>query len=158
MARPKKQSENGNGANLGFEEKLWGAAGKLRGHMDAAEYKHVVLGLIFLKYISDAFQELNDRSADDKQSDAEDRDEYLVENVFWFPKSPRWPKLQAAAKQPTIGKDIDDGMVAIEKDNPTVKGVAGARTCSCASTNTFWANSPAPRARAAANSTRRNRS
>ena len=121
MARPK--NNNGNGANLGFEEKLWAAADKLRGHMDAAEYKHVVLGLVFLKYISDAFQELHDRLGADKSSDPEDRDEYLAENVFWVPKNARWPKLQAAAKQPTIGKDIDDAMVAIEKDNPTLKGV-----------------------------------
>lgn len=121
MARTAKS--NGNGSNLGFEEKLWAAADKLRGHMDAAEYKHVVLGLVFLKYISDAFQELHDRLAADKSSDPEDRDEYLAENVFWVPKNARWPKLQAAAKQATIGKDIDDAMVAIEKDNPTLKGV-----------------------------------
>src|SRR5712692_9307503 len=110
------ESKKNNGANLGFEEKLWQAADKLRGHMDAAEYKHVVLGLIFLKYISDAFQELHDRLAADKGADAEDRDEYVAENVFWVPKDARWPKLQAAAKQPTIGKLIDDAMVVIEKD------------------------------------------
>jgi type I restriction enzyme M protein len=123
MPRKKSASTNGNGANLGFEEKLWAAADKLRGHMDAAEYKHVVLGLIFLKYISDAFQELHDRLAADKSSDAEDRDEYIAENVFWVPKEARWAKLQAAAKQATIGKLLDDAMVAIEKDNPTLKGV-----------------------------------
>ncbi len=122
MAKSKKAS-NGNGANLGFEEKLWAAADKLRGHMDAAEYKHVVLGLVFLKYISDAFQELHDALASDKNSDPEDRDEYLAENVFWVPKVARWAKLQASAKQPTIGKLIDDAMAAIEKDNPTLKGV-----------------------------------
>lgn len=71
-----KRASNGNGANLGFEEKLWAAADKLRGHMDAAEYKHVVLGLVFLKYISDAFQELHDALASDKNSDPEDRDEF----------------------------------------------------------------------------------
>ena len=85
-ARSRDKKTNGNGANLGFEEKLWAAADKLRGHMDAAEYKHVVLGLIFLKYISDAFQELHDRLAADKSADAEDRDEYTTENVFWVPK------------------------------------------------------------------------
>jgi type I restriction enzyme M protein len=122
MAKSKKES-NGNGANLGFEEKLWAAADKLRGHMDAAEYKHVVLGLIFLKYISDAFQELHDRLAADKDADPEDRDEYVAENVFWVPKEARWAKLQEAAKQPTIGKLLDDAMVAIEKDNPALKGV-----------------------------------
>jgi type I restriction enzyme M protein len=111
------------GANLGFEEKLWATADKLRGHMDAAEYKHVVLGLVFLKYISDAFQELHDTLAADHDSDPEDRDEYLAENVFWVPKAGRWAVLQAHAKQPTIGKSIDDAMAAIEKDNPTLKGV-----------------------------------
>ena len=119
----KKTTKNGNGANLGFEEKLWAAADKLRGHMDAAEYKHVVLGLVFLKYISDAFQELHDRLAEDEYSDPEDRDEYIAENIFWVPKDARWSKLQASAKQPTIGKIIDDAMAAIEKDNPSLKGV-----------------------------------
>jgi len=113
----------GNGANLGFEEKLWAAADKLRGHMDAAEYKHVVLGLIFLKYISDAFTERYDEVKKDKHADPEDRDEYTAENVFWVPKIARWDKLQAAAKQPTIGKLLDDAMLAIEKENPTLKGV-----------------------------------
>ncbi len=106
MAGSRKSS--GNGANLGFEEKLWAAADKLRGHMDAGEYKHVVLGLIFLKYISDAFQELFDRLKADKSADREDRDEYTAENVFWVPKAARWPKLQAAAKQPTIGSNVND--------------------------------------------------
>lgn len=119
----KRSAKNGNGANLGFEEKLWAAADKLRGHMDAAEYKHVVLGVVFLKYISDAFQELHDRLAEDEYSDPEDRDEYVAENVFWVPKDARWVKLQANAKQPTIGKLIDDAMSAIEKDNPSLKGV-----------------------------------
>jgi len=124
MARVKKEKKSrGNGANLGFEEKLWAAADKLRGHMDAAEYKHVVLGLVFLKYISDAFAERYDELKADKHADPEDRDEYTAENVFWVPKVARWPHLQAAAKQPTIGKAIDDAMVAIEKENPSLKGV-----------------------------------
>src|SRR6516165_9730390 len=110
MAR-KKQSNNG--ANLGFEEKLWQAADKLRGHMDAAEYKHVVLGLIFLKYISDAFKEQHD--ALKSEGDPEDRDEYMADNVFWVPKIARWENLQKNAKQTTVGKLIDDAMVAIEK-------------------------------------------
>lgn len=122
MAKRRNAKQN-SGANLGFEEKLWAAADKLRGHMDAAEYKHVVLGLVFLKYISDAFQELHDAFAADKDSDPEDRDEYTAENVFWVPKVARWAKLQANAKQPTVGKFIDDAMSAIEKDNPTLKGV-----------------------------------
>lgn len=116
-------AKNTHGANLGFEEKLWAAADKLRGHMDAAEYKHVVLGLVFLKFISDAFQEHHDTLAADEDSDPEDRDEYLAENVFWVPKVARWAVLQADAKQPTIGKSIDDAMAAIEKDNPTLRGV-----------------------------------
>ena len=114
------------GANLGFEEKLWAAANKLRGHMDASEYKHVVLGLIFLKYISDAFQEkYEDLKAKrgTEYTDPEDRDEYAAANVFWVPKEARWSKLQDGAKQPTIGRLIDDAMVAIEKENPSLKGV-----------------------------------
>lgn len=118
-----KKNAKSNGANLGFEEKLWAAADKLRGHMDAAEYKHVVLGLVFLKYISDAFQETFDRLDADELADAEDRDEYIAENVFWVPKEARWPALQAQAKLPTIGKLIDDALVAIERDNPSLKGV-----------------------------------
>lgn len=118
---PKKAS---NGANLGFEQKLWQAADKLRGHMDAAEYKHVVLGLIFLKYISDAFEEKHSAllRADGKEA-AEDRDEYLAENIFWVPKQARWSFIQGKAKQTDIGKVIDDAMTQIEKDNPQLKGV-----------------------------------
>ncbi|HEB75326.1 MAG TPA: SAM-dependent DNA methyltransferase [Nitrospirae bacterium] len=119
-------SKTNNGANLGFEEKLWAAADKLRGHMDASEYKHVVLGLIFLKYISDAFQEKYDELESKRETeytDPEDRDEYLASNVFWVPKKARWARLQAGAKQPTIGKLIDDAMLAIEKENPRLKGV-----------------------------------
>jgi type I restriction enzyme M protein len=112
-----------NGATLGFEQKLWAAADKLRGHMDAAEYKHVVLGLIFLKYISDAFQERYEALKTEKDADPEDRDEYTSENVFWVPPRTRWPQLQKNAKQPTIGKLIDDAMVGIEKENPSLKGV-----------------------------------
>jgi type I restriction enzyme M protein len=138
---PKKKNtnkNNGNGASLGFEEKLWAAADKMRGHMDAAEYKHVVLGLVFLKYISDAFQEkyyqltlwTADPSTDwyIKEEKAryqvlEDRDEYLADNIFYVPPEARWSYLQANAKQPTIGKLLDDAMVAIEKENPSLKGV-----------------------------------
>src|SRR5438445_9165772 len=100
----------GNGANLGFEEKLWQAADKLRGNMDAADYKHVVLGLIFLKYISDAFQERYDKLKKEPHAEPEDRDEYTGENIFWVPKAARWPRLEASAKQPTIGKLLDEAM------------------------------------------------
>jgi len=119
----KNRTRKSNGANLGFEEKMWQAADKLRGHMDAAEYKHVVLGLVFLKYISDAFQERYDALKKEQFADPEDRDEYRAENVFWVPKEARWPHLQANAKQPTIGKLTDDAMDAIERDNPSLKGV-----------------------------------
>ncbi|MEW6545182.1 MAG: class I SAM-dependent DNA methyltransferase [Nitrospirota bacterium] len=127
MARKAKANnrQNGNGATLGFEAKLWQAADKLRNNMDAAEYKHVVLGLIFLKYISDAFEEHRAKLAADRKSgaDPEDPDEYRAFNIFWVPKPARWAHLQANAKQPTIGKLIDDAMVAIERDNKGLKGV-----------------------------------
>ncbi|MFB3897485.1 MAG: N-6 DNA methylase, partial [bacterium] len=114
-----------NGANLGFEQKLWQAADKLRSNMDAAEYKHVVLGLIFLKYISDAFNQLHKKLSSEKKrgADPEDPDEYRAENVFWVPREARWDFLQKNAKQPVIGKIVDDAMVAIERDNPSLKGV-----------------------------------
>lgn len=112
-----------NKKELDFEAKLWQAADKMRNNMDAAEYKHVVLGLIFLKYISDAFNELYQKLAKTKGADAEDPDEYRAENVFYVPKKARWDYLQKNAKQPTIGKLIDDAMDEIEKDNVTLKGV-----------------------------------
>lgn len=90
-----------NGANLGFENQLWAAADKLRGHMDASEYKHVVLGLIFLKYISDAFQAKYDEleaARETEYTDPEDRDEYLAANIFWVPKEARWHVVQMKHK------------------------------------------------------------
>ena len=114
---------NHTGANIGFENKLWAAADKLRGHMDAADYKNVVLGLIFLKYISDSFQDRYDQLAAEQWADPEDRDEYLAANVFWVPKAARWSVLQDRAKQPEIGRIIDDAMIAIEQANPSLKGV-----------------------------------
>jgi type I restriction enzyme M protein len=106
-----------------LEPTLWAAADKLRSNLDAAEYKHVVLGLIFLKYISDAFVEKRQVLLQDPEADPEDRDEYLAENVFWVPRPARWEHLQANAKQPEIGKLLDDAMDAIEHDNPRLKGV-----------------------------------
>jgi type I restriction enzyme M protein len=109
-----------------LEKKLWKAADKLRKNMDAAEYKHVVLGLIFLKYISDAFEELYQKlvQQESEGADPEDKNEYTAENVFYVPPSARWKWLQGRAKLPTIGKDIDDAMEAIEKDNPkSLRGV-----------------------------------
>ncbi len=121
-----EMAKNNNGANLGFESQLWAAADKLRGHMDASEYKRVVLGLIFLKYISDTFQakyKKLEATRETKYTDPEDRDEYAAANVFWVPKEARWEVLRVGAKQPTIGKLIDDAMVAIEKENPFLKNV-----------------------------------
>jgi type I restriction enzyme M protein len=131
MARTKTNrnpSSNGkNSANVGFEAKLWLAADKLRSNMDAAEYKHVVLGLIFLKYISDSFEEhhakLEAGKGDYSGANPEDPDEYKAENIFWVPPGARWSYLQNSAKQPTIGKIVDDAMVALERDNPRLKGV-----------------------------------
>ena len=108
--------------DLGFEQKLWQAADKMRSNMDAAEYKHVVLGLIFLKYISDAFKDTEQEIKKEK-GDSEDIDEYKAKNVFWVPPEARWDYLQRNAKQPTIGKLVDDAMDAIERDNSSLKGV-----------------------------------
>jgi type I restriction enzyme M protein len=127
MAKKSKSTAKDSSANIGFEAKLWLAADKLRNNMDAAEYKHVVLGLIFLKYISDSFEAhhatLVAGKGEFKGANPEDKDEYLAANVFWVPVDARWPHLQAHAKQPTIGKIVDDAMVAIERDNPRLKGV-----------------------------------
>jgi len=113
------------GGDLGFEAKLWQTADALRNNMDAAEYKHVVLGLIFLKYISDAFEAKHaELEADRAQgADPEDPDEYRAVSIFWVPKEARWQHLKANAPQPTIGTLVDDAMTAIERDNPTLKGV-----------------------------------
>jgi type I restriction enzyme M protein len=125
---PKKQKSNSasqSDAVVGFEAKLWQMADKLRNNMDAAEYKHVVLGLIFLKYISDAFEEKHAALEAEKKSgaDPEDPDEYRADNIFWVPKEARWTFLQGRATQPKIGKLVDDAMVAIERDNASLKGV-----------------------------------
>jgi len=111
------------GTDLGFEEKLWLAADKLRSNMDAAEYKHVVLGLIFLKYISDSFEELYIKLKADPEGLPEDKDEYLEKRVFWVPKEARWNYIQDNAKNPIIGKIIDEAMDSIEKENPSLKGI-----------------------------------
>lgn len=110
-----------------LEKQLWKAADKLRKNIDAAEYKHVVLGLIFLKYISDAFEELYEKlqagQGEYAGADPEDKDEYKAENVFFVPPTARWRFIQSHAKHPTIGKTIDDSMDAIERENPSLKGV-----------------------------------
>jgi type I restriction enzyme M protein len=123
---PKKSTAKNNGnsaAHLGFEAVLWATADKLRGNLDAAEYKHVVLGLIFLKYISDAFEEKHAALQKEKGADPEDRDEYQAVNIFWVPPEARWTYLQGRAKDPVIGKLLDNAMIAIERDNPKLKGV-----------------------------------
>ncbi|HFA50369.1 MAG TPA: SAM-dependent DNA methyltransferase [Bacteroidetes bacterium] len=113
--------------NHELEKTLWAAADKLRSNMDAAEYKHIVLGLIFLKYISDAFSDLHEKLLSGKGeyegADPEDIDEYKFKNVFFVPEAARWQYLQDRAKQPEIGKFIDDAMDAIEKQNTGLKGV-----------------------------------
>ena len=112
-----------NGAGLDIEKQLWAAADALRSNMDAAEYKHVVLGLIFLKYISDAFEERYKAMLADPEADAEDPDEYKRVNIFWVPKEARWGHLVGCARQTTIGKVVDSAMQAIEHDNPQLKGM-----------------------------------
>jgi len=114
---------DGNGANLGFEAQLFLAADKLRKNLEPSDYKHVALGLIFLRYISDAFEIKHAALMTEDRKAAEDPDEYLAENVFWVPKGARWSHLQANAKQPTIGKLIDEAMQAIEARNQSLKGV-----------------------------------
>ncbi len=125
MARQTKTKKASNSATIGFEQKLWQAADALRNNMDAAEYKHVVLGLIFLKYISDAFESKHDELVAQKAqgADPEDPDEYKAASIFWVPKEARWTHLKANAPQPTIGTLVDDAMSAIERDNPSLKGV-----------------------------------
>ena len=119
--------KNGKGTNEPLEKQLWKTADKLRKNIDAAEYKHVVLGLIFLKYISDAFEELYEKlkagEGEYAGADPEDKDEYKAENVFFVPADARWSFLLSKAKQPTIGKTVDEAMDAIEKENPSLKGV-----------------------------------
>jgi len=127
------KNRNNKKGVLGFENKLWQAADKLRGNMDSSEYKHVVLGLIFLKYISDSFEErrkgvtkeLEEEGYSEKEilKELEDRDYYISKNVFWVPKEARWIKLQESSKNPEIGILLDEAMGLIEKENPTLKGV-----------------------------------
>jgi type I restriction enzyme M protein len=129
MAAKKSTSKaikkHGNAANLGFEAKLWAAADALRNNMDAAEYKHVVLGLIFLKYISDAFEEHHARLASEtaKGADPEDPDEYRAQSIFWVPPEARWAHLRGKARQATIGQVVDAAMDGIERDNPALRDV-----------------------------------
>jgi type I restriction enzyme M protein len=124
-AKKGQLTKDPTGANVGYEAQLWKMADALRGSMDAGEYKHVVLGLLFLKYISDAFEELHAKLEADKanNADPEDRDEYRALNIFWVPSEARWDRLKAGAKEPTVGQLVDDAMAGIERDNPSLKGV-----------------------------------
>src|SRR5437660_289567 len=125
QTKQRSTAPTNDGATVGYEAELWRMADALRGSMDAAEYKHVVLGLIFLKYISDAFEEhhANLEAEKVKGADPEDPDEYRAHNIFWVPPEARWQHLKAQAKQPTIGQLVDDAMTGIERDNPSLKGV-----------------------------------
>jgi type I restriction enzyme M protein len=122
-----RQVTKENNKSEAFEKTLFKAADKLRKNMDAAEYKHIVQGLIFLKYISDSFEVLHTKLLEGKdeykEADPEDADEYRAENVFFVPSAARWTYLHSRAKQPSIGKDVDDAMEVIEKENPTLKGI-----------------------------------
>lgn len=127
MARPKKEKPQES-----LEKQLWSAADKLRKNIDAAEYKHVVLGLIFLKYISDSFEELfallDAGQGDFDGGDPEDRDEYKAKNVFFVLRPSRWKFLQDKAKQPEIGTLVDAAMDAIEKENPSAVTLCGFKS------------------------------
>jgi type I restriction enzyme M protein len=121
----KKAADKSSGATVGYEAQLWQMADALRGSMDAAEYKHVCLGLLFLKYISDAFEEKHAALVAEQAqgADPEDPDEYRAESIFWVPPEARWPHLKAQARQSSIGQLVDDAMASIERDNPALKGV-----------------------------------
>jgi len=128
MAKASKAKSSGatqTAANVGYEAQLWQMADALRGSMDAAEYKHVCLGLLFLKYISDAFEEKHAALLAEKAkgADPEDPDEYRAQSIFWVPPEARWQHLKAQARQSTIGQLVDDAMAGIERDNPALKGV-----------------------------------
>jgi type I restriction enzyme M protein len=123
QAKAPKKATKANGAPLSIEQTLWSTADALRGVMDASEYKHIVLGLIFLKYISDAFEETHVKLAADPEADPEDRDEYTAAKVFWVPAAARWSEVAAKATSTKIGEIVDNAMIAIEQDNPKLRGV-----------------------------------
>ena len=110
-------------AKVGFEEDLWKSANQMRNDMDPAEYKHVVLGLIFLKYVSDSFEEQREKIKKIEYADPEDRDEYKRDNVFWVPKTARWEYIKKNARKAEIGQIIDDALVEIERENEELKGI-----------------------------------
>lgn len=117
------KKKNDNTAEIGFEEQIWKAADKLRGNIDASEYKNVVLGLIFLKYISDKFDQKHQELVDEGEGFEEDRDEYMAENIFFVPENARWNVIAAAAHTPEVGKVIDEAMRSIESENDKLKNI-----------------------------------
>ena len=124
MTTSQRGKQRPQAVEVGHEAEYWRMADALRGSMDAAEYKHVVLGLVFLKYISDAFEERQAEVLAEWGKDAaEDRDEYIAENIFWVPSEARWQYLKNQTRQPNIGRLVDDAMVAIERDNPGLNDV-----------------------------------
>ena len=127
-------------SELDYADKLWKTADKLRGNMEPSDYKHVALGLIFLKYISDAFEARHAELLAEDPLAAEDKDEYLADNIFWVPKDARWSHLQANAKQSSIGLLIDDAMRAIERDNESLKSVLPRTTPAPRLTSSCWAS------------------
>ncbi len=116
-------AERVNSADLGFEKEIFKAADKLRGNVDAAEYKNIVLGLIFLKYISDSFEERHQELVDEGDGFEEDRDEYIAENIFFVPEEARWDYIAKQATTPEIGQAIDQAMVSIEEENDRLRGI-----------------------------------
>ena len=116
-------SEKISGANLGFEKDIFAAADKLRNNIDAAEYKNIFLGLIFLKYISDSFEEKHRELVEEGSGFEEDRDEYTAENIFFVPKKARWEYIASKAMTPEIGQVIDEAMLAIEEENDRLRGI-----------------------------------
>ena len=116
-------AERVNSADLGFEKEIFKAADKLRGNVDAAEYKNIVLGLIFLKYISDSFEERHQELVDESDGFEEDRDEYIAENIFFVPEEARWDYIAKQATTPEIGQVIDQAMVSIEEENDRLRGI-----------------------------------
>lgn len=121
-----KAGDSAAGATVGYESQIWQMADALRGSLDAVEYKHVCLGLLFLKYISDAFEEKHAALLAEQAQDAadpEDPDEYRAQGIFWVPPEARWTHLKVQTRQPTIGQLVDDAMAGIERDNPALNGV-----------------------------------
>lgn len=150
MGRPKgsknKQTTATNTQEIGFEEKIWQAADRMRGHIDPSEYKNVVLGLIFLKYISDRFEQKHAELVAEGEGFEEDRDEYEADGIFWVPRDARWEAVASAAHAPEVGKVIDNAMRQIEAENDSLKAssprTSRARSSTSACSAMWWTSSP----------------